>query len=91
MFFNWLVLSSADAGSLSLTVRGFLLGLVPTASLLLGLAHIKVGSDQLNSLVDGVVALLQAVLAVVSAVVFLVGLGRKLWTTFKGTNAVINQ
>lgn len=90
-FFEWLVFSSSDASAVSMTVKGFLLGLVPLVAVLLGVAHIKVGSDQLSAAVDGIVSLLQAVLAVVSAVVFLVGVVRKLWSTYKGTNAVLNQ
>lgn len=90
-FLKWLVYSSANADQIGMTVKGALLGVVPALAFLLGVAHVKVGSDQLNEVVDGVVMLLQTALTVVAAVVFLAGLGRKLWSTYKGENAVLNQ
>ena len=80
---RWIVRSSANPQNESLTIKGFLLSLVPFAIAALGLTHVSVGADQLNALIDGVAAVLQAVLTAISAAALFVGLLRKFWLTIK--------
>jgi hypothetical protein len=88
-FLNWIVLSSADSTQAGLTVKGILLSILPVASVLLGLAHIHVGD--LTGVVDSIVSFVQAGLAVVSSIVVVIGLARKIYRSVTGTNAVTNS
>jgi hypothetical protein len=47
-------------------------------------------SDLITQLIDGIVAGVQAALMLVSAIAAVIGLIRKIVTTFTGTNKVIN-
>lgn len=87
---QWLVKSSADPERISLAVKGFLGGLVTVLTIVFGLAHIQVGSQDLSSIVDAIVSVVQAAAGFVSAIVLVVGLVRKVWLTIKGENPVLN-
>jgi uncharacterized membrane protein (GlpM family) len=89
LIWKWLVKSSADSEKLSLTIKGTLLGIVPVAIYLFGAFNIEVASDQLTSAIDGIVVLIGVFAGIVSAVQIAVGVIRKIWTTFEGTNSVI--
>jgi hypothetical protein len=78
---GWLLVSSADPSSVSLTIRGMLIGIAPATIAVLNLAHINLGQDQLTALVDGFVNLLQAVLTVISMAITFYGAVRKVWNT----------
>lgn len=80
---NWLITSSADPEKVSLTFKGIVTGLATGLTILLGVAHINVGS-QLTTLVDATVSFVQQVLVVISIGVTIVGLVRKLWITIQG-------
>ncbi len=80
---RWLVLSSADPAQVSLTVRGFLIGLIPFLMMLAGFAQINVGSEQLTAIVDATANIVQTVLALVAGVMTAYGLLRKLWITIR--------
>lgn len=67
-------MSSVDAKQVSLTVRGFLLGIIPLAMALTGFTEADI-----VPVVDAIVQLVFLLLSVVSAVQVLVGLGRKLY------------
>lgn len=85
---NWVIYSSANAEEISLTVKGVLLGIVPAVIILGNLAHVTFTSDQLTHIIDGIVAAIGAIGLIVSAIMTLYGLLRKLATTSLGTNEV---
>ena len=84
-FWNWLVVSSADEDKLSLTLKGIFGAAVTTLTVVLGFANIHVGD--LTPVVDALITLIQAIAAVVSAVVTLYGLVRKVVLTITGEHA----
>lgn len=90
-FFSWIILSSRDSEKVSLTVKAFFTGLITVATILAGLSHITLPGDTLTAFADAGVTFVQAILLVVSSIATLYGLARKLWTSFRGTNAVINN
>jgi len=76
----WIVVSSADPGEVSLTVKGALIAVIPTLMAVAGIAHINLGDGSvLTSLVDGIAQFIQAALTLVATVVIVVGAARKLW------------
>jgi hypothetical protein len=85
---RWIVVSSANPAEISLTIKGVLIGIIPNAMLLVGLAHLNVGQDQLTLLFDAVANLVQAVLTAVASVMTVYGLARKLWNTIKAHQGV---
>ena len=80
---RWIVVSSADPAEISLTIKGVLLGTIPTIMFAVGLAHLNIGQDQLTALFDAVAALVQTLFTVVAAVLTVYGMVRKLWNTIK--------
>lgn len=84
-FLKWIVTSSANPSKVSATIKGVLGVAVTWLTVIFGFAHIG-GADQLGSIVDGIIAFVQALAACVSAAVFLIGLIRKLELTMKGQN-----
>jgi hypothetical protein len=80
---RWIVVSSANPEEISLTIKGVIVGFVPTAMVLIGLAHLNVGQDQLNAIIDGGATVLQDALMLVSAGMTLWGMARKVWITIK--------
>lgn len=84
-FFRWLIVSSSNPEKISLTVKAFLGGLVIVITAVCGLAGIHVGD--LTPLVDPAIAIIQAVLGLVSAAAFFYGLVRKVILTARGEHA----
>ena len=80
-FWAWLVTSSADPNSVALTVRGWMVSIVP---ILMYLLH----NPNLSSLPDDVYSIVIGVLAVVSTVATLIGLVRKIILSFSGSSQV---
>src|SRR5690242_12220385 len=80
---RWVVVSSANPQEISLTIKGVLVGLVPYGIALIGLTHVSVGADQLNTFIDGIATLVQDLLGIVSVSMAIVGLCRKIWLTIK--------
>jgi hypothetical protein len=78
---RWLLQSSANPNEVSLTVKGLLIGVIPTLMTIFGLAHVNLGQDQLTAIANGIVAVIQAGLILVSAITTLYGLCRKAWIT----------
>lgn len=85
---NWLMLSSQNPGQIALTVKASLLGAVTILTVGLGFAHIQVGN--LSPIVDALIAALQALFGLVSALAVVWGLIRKLYLTIKGQHASLN-
>jgi hypothetical protein len=88
--FDWLLLSSADPSKVAVTVKGFLTMVAAAFIPLLGLTHINLGNDTVNTVIDGVSLVIQDVMVAVGAAGTLFGVVRKAWLTVTGKNQVIN-
>jgi uncharacterized membrane protein len=78
---DWVFLSSRDPQEVSLTVKGALLGAIPTIMYLAGVAHMQVGTDTLTSVFDALASFVQALLTLIAAAATLYGAVRKAWLT----------
>lgn len=87
----WLVVSSANETSISLTVKGFLGTGIATLMVAIGVVHLQIPglSDILNSILDQIILIIQYGLGIVSAISTVVGLVRKLILSIKGTHAAL--
>jgi hypothetical protein len=85
----WLVFSSKDAQAISLSARGFLVLAATWVTIAAGFAHVQLPSDLLTQFIDSTVALIQGLLMIVSIVVTICGLIRKIARTIDGTNQVL--
>lgn len=88
---DWLVKSSADKEKTSLTVKGVLTGLIPVVIVLANLTSVDISNEQLASVIDAISALVFLVSGIVSALMTISGLLRKIYTTITGRNEVIND
>lgn len=70
-FLNWLVRSSSDPSAVSLTVRGALIGIIPTILLFAQQFHWAWTQEQLTEAI-------QAITMIVSSFLVIVGMFRKL-------------
>ena len=91
---DWIRLSSVDPDKTSLSVKSFGLGLIPIAIKLISVACLigyclAVQSAELEQLVNSVSNIVFWSLSVVASIGFIVGFGRKVFTTVAGTNAVL--
>lgn len=96
VFIQWLVLSSNDPAKLSLSVRGFLVGLIPAILTMLSAACgfgivclVGVDATWLNRIVDLVINIINGLLGVVAATMMIYGMLRKVFLTATGTNKVL--
>lgn len=86
----WLRWSSADPARMSLTVRGILIGIIPTvlyiASMACGFGVVCLGVDEplLNQFAESVAAAVQAFFTLVAAVMVVIGFIRKVILTAQG-------
>lgn len=71
---SWFIASSANPESVGLTVRGFLVVLVPLIASWLGL-----DDASSNALVDAIVQLIVAAMTLIGVAMTVFGLVRKLW------------
>lgn len=88
--YTWLMVSSANPENTSLTIKAALAGAITIGTMFLGLANIHVGSADTTAFVDEVIAIVQAIAALVAGVTGLYGLIRKIWLTLKGQHAGLN-
>lgn len=77
--FNWIWYSSADPERVSLTVKSFLLGLVPVLLYFAGLGHVSVSQDELVQVFNSIAIVVQSALGIVAALGFVIGLVRKIF------------
>lgn len=75
--FNWIVRSSKNPTEVSLTVKSFLVMVVPFVVPLTGLLHLNVTNEQALQFVDAVTLLTQTVFALIGATGVVIGLARK--------------
>ena len=85
---DWVLWSSKNADKISLTVKSILSGAIVVT--LLQVLKIDVPVDMFSATIDMFVTIIQEVGVVATAVVTIVGLVRKIVSTFKGTNDVLN-
>lgn len=71
---NKLITSSSDPKKLSLTIKGILVAIVPIVAVLLGLPE-----ADLQPLINGIVDVVYAGSALISAVMVVYGAGRKVY------------
>lgn len=89
-FLQWLVVSSADPGKVSLMIKGVLYGILPTIVALAGLAHVTIPENEtLTGAIDGLALTIQYGLGAIASILAAYGAIRKIGTTLNGTNAVI--
>jgi len=73
-------------------VKGFLLALIPTIITVAGLTNIHIPNQEtLTLLVEGIATAIQLGLGIVASVVAFIGAVRKIVSTFKGENDVLNS
>lgn len=82
-FWYWLTTSSANPSKISLTIRAGAPMVITIIVFLTGL-----NPDDLSPVVDAIVKTIEALILAGSSVGFLIGLVRKLWTTYKGEHPV---
>lgn len=96
-FWNWLTLSSVNPEKTSLTVKMFLLGLIPVSMKVVlfactfGVVCLSTSTDQLTTVVNTVADIVFYALSLWASVGLVFGWLRKVSTTVSGTNQVINQ
>lgn len=88
---TWLVVSSANPKNTSLTVKAVLSAVVVYATMLAGLGHIPLPTDQITNVVDLIVQFVQSVLIIVSLGIATFGAVRKVYLTLMGQNIAMNQ
>lgn len=80
----WLFMSSQDPKKVSATVKGLLLGGVTVATFLLGLQDVVVAQSLWTAFIDQTVDVIQIGLMLVSSLMTLFGLFRKIIITITG-------
>lgn len=85
----WVVTSSADPTEVSLTVKGALIGVVPTLMAVAGVAHINLGDGSLlTSLVDALAQFIQVALTLIATAIAVWGALRKVYYLVAPANSV---
>lgn len=96
-FLDWLLKSSGNPQATSLTVKGFLLGLIPFAMKAIGLGCtlalvcIHTDASELTNVALAVSNIVFWALSLIAGIMFVWGFGRKVVTTATGTNPVLNR
>ncbi len=88
---DWVVLSSADPRAMSLTVKGVLVALVPVIIAVLNMTGIDIDNNSLESVINSITAIVFLLGTVVSALMTVTGLMRKIITTVVGENEVLKE
>lgn len=81
-FWNWLVKSSANPANTSLTVKGFLTGLIPLVLVVAPLVGVDLDANTLGSTVDDIKGVVEYALGSVGALLTAAGIIRKIYLTF---------
>ena len=88
--YTWLMKSSQNPGAVSLTIKGATTGVITAITVVIGLAHISVGTADLNGIVDGAIACVQAAAAMTAAITTVYGAVRKVVLTIESKHASLN-
>lgn len=86
---SWVIVSSADAKRTSLTVNAFLLSLVPVVIIFSGLSNIDLKQEELEAFVNAIANGVELLLAFASSILFVFGLGRKIYLSAIGKNEAL--
>lgn len=90
LFFEWLVKSSADSSRIALSVKGFLLLLLPFVISLSGLTSLNIPNQEtLASIIDMIATAIQVVFTIIGSIAAFYGIVRKILTTWQNTNQVL--
>jgi len=85
---DWFIWSSKNADKISLTLKAILTGSVVIS--IFELLKISMPVDNFTDIIDQSVTIIQEAGVIVTSLVTVYGLVRKLVTTFKGTNDLLN-
>jgi len=80
---NKIFQSSSNPAKLSLTIRGILIGLIPLALLLSGVAGANLVQADFENLIETLIGAITAITMAVSAIATLYGVIRKIVLSFK--------
>lgn len=75
--FDFIIRSSKNPTEVSLTVKSFLVMVIPFLIPLTGLLHLNVTNDQVMQFVDAITLLTQTVFALIGAIGMVIGITRK--------------
>jgi hypothetical protein len=70
---------SVTGKGLSLTIKGFLLSVIPLIIVVARLKGLELTEGDFMPLVDAIIGVVESITAVVAAVMILYGLGRRAW------------
>ena len=87
----WLGHSSSDSAKFSLSLNAIFADVITYGTVAAGFANINLPFDLLTQLFDAIVTGVQACLMLISVIVTIVGFVRKIVSTVKGTNQVLNS
>ena len=87
----WLILSSKNPQSVSLSVKAGLTLALTWVTVIAGLGHIQLPTADLTTLIDTIVQLTQLGLMAVSGIYTAIGLVRKIILTIKGEHVGLNS
>ncbi len=88
---TWILLSSKDPNKVSLGIRATGAAFVTYIVFFAGLFHLNIGESELSGLIDALAQLAGLILQSITAVMAIVGFVRKIYSTIKGTNKVLNS
>lgn len=72
------LMSSVNPEQLGLTVKGFLLAIIPVVLALSGIAHWNLGQEELNSLVENITTVVIQLSGIASTIMIVWGATRKI-------------
>ena len=87
----WIVLSSKDPNKVSLMIKGLALGAVTWIVFFAGLFNVNLQPTDVALLIEEGAKLLEWALTGISIIMTVYGMIRKIVTTAKGENEVLNQ
>lgn len=81
-FWNWLAKSSADPNAVALSVKGYITLTITGLLYISPLLHLNLGQAQLTTIGDSIIQIIVVGAGIVSAVVTIMGLARKVYLTW---------
>ncbi len=87
----WLVYSSANPEKFSMSLKAGATALITYGTVAAGFAHVTLPFELLTQLFDTLIAGVQALLLLISLIVTAQGVWRKIASTVRGTNQVLNS
>jgi len=75
---NKILASSVNPEKLSLTVKGFIVSVVPILIAVVGLTHLNLGASDITALGDGIIVFVDLVAKIIAAAMVIYGIIRKI-------------